>query len=70
MYSKEDIDRWISVIEAISEEAYSEPETVKTAPHRQAISQVKGEFFEDPEAWAMTWRAYLRKHRRTEPKED
>ena len=50
------------MISKISEEAYCEPQTVKSAPHRQAIKQVKGEVFEDPEKWAMTWRAYLRKH--------
>jgi len=63
MYSKEDLDIWIAVIDRISQEAYSDPEIVKTAPHRQAIHQVKGDVFEDPEKWAMTWRAYLRKHR-------
>ena len=63
MYSKEDIDSWIDVIRQISDEAYSEPETVKSAPHRQAIKQVKGDVFEDPDKWAMTWRAYQRKHR-------
>ena len=41
---------------------YSEPEIVKSAPHAQAIRQIKGDVFEDPEKWAMTWRAYLRKH--------
>ncbi len=64
MYSKEDLDNWLAVIERISEEAYSDPEIIKTAPHRQAIHQVKGDVFDDPGKWAMTWRAYLRKHAR------
>jgi len=34
---------------------------VKTAPHNQPIAQVKGDAFEDPANWAMTWRAYQRK---------
>jgi len=63
MYSREDLDHWIAVIRQISAEAYSDPELVRSAPHRQAIHQVEGDVFDDPEKWAMTWRAYLRKHR-------
>jgi glycine dehydrogenase subunit 2 len=61
LWSKDDIDEWIAVLARIVEEAKTDPELVKTAPHRQAIAQVKGEVFEDPKRWAMTWRAYLRK---------
>ena len=66
MYSKEDIDTWVAVIEKISEEAYNEPALVKGAPHAQAIHQIDGDVLEDPDRWAMTWRAYLRKHRSSE----
>ena len=66
MYSKEDLDNWIAVIERISTEAYSDPEVVRTAPHRQAIHQVRGDVFDDPEKWAMTWRAFVRKRARSE----
>ena len=61
LWSKEDIDMWIGVIAQIVEEARTNPEFVKTAPHNQAIAQVKGDAFEDPAKWAMTWRAYKRK---------
>jgi len=61
LWSKEDIDTWIGVIAQIAEEARTDPEMVKTAPHNQAIAQVKGDAFEDPAKWAMTWRAYQRK---------
>ena len=44
-----------------AEEARKNPELVKTAPHNQAIAQVKGDAFENPAKWAMTWRAYQRK---------
>lgn len=64
LWSKEDLDYWIAVIERISEEAYSTPELVKSAPHNQAIHQVKYDGLEDPERWAMTWRAYVRKRER------
>ena len=63
MYSKEDLDYWIAVIRQISDEAYSNPEVVKTAPHNQSIHQIKGDALEDPDRWAMTWRAYKRKNR-------
>ena len=61
MYSKEDIDTWCDVLARISEEAYSDPELVKSAPHNQAIHKLDGAALEDPERWAMTWRAYQRK---------
>jgi glycine dehydrogenase subunit 2 len=63
LWSKEDIDLWIDVVAQIVREARENPEIVRTAPHHQAISQVKGDAFEDPAQWAMTWRAFLRKHR-------
>jgi len=61
LWSKEDLDTWIAVLARISAEAYSDPDLVKTAPHRQAIKQLQGDALEDPERWAMTWRAYRRK---------
>ncbi|MEL6206749.1 MAG: glycine dehydrogenase subunit 2, partial [Pseudomonadota bacterium] len=62
LWSKEDIDTWIEVVAKICEEARSDPDMVKSAPHNQAIAQVKGDAFEDPSLWAMTWRAWKRKH--------
>ena len=61
LWSKEDIDLWIDVIAQIAEEARSTPDMVKSAPHNQPVAQVKGDVFEDPTQWAMTWRAYKRK---------
>jgi glycine dehydrogenase subunit 2 len=61
MYGKEDLDAWCAVIERISEEAYCDPAIVTSAPHRQAIRQIKGDVLDDPKRWAMTWRAYKRK---------
>jgi glycine dehydrogenase subunit 2 len=39
-YSKDDIDYWAAVMKQISKEAYEEPETVKSAPHRGITTQV------------------------------
>ncbi len=63
LWSKEDIDYWIDVLAAVVAEAYEDPETVRTAPHNQAIHKVDGSGADDPERWATTWRAYQRKRR-------
>lgn len=62
MYSKEDLDSWIAVIAEIVREARDDPALVKSAPHRQPIHQIDTGPLEDPSLWAMTWRAYQRKH--------
>jgi glycine dehydrogenase subunit 2 len=61
LWSKQDIDQWIGVVARIVQEARETPGLVKSAPHNQAIAQVHGSVFEDPKAWAMTWRAWQRK---------
>ena len=61
LWSKEDIDLWIDVIARIAQEARENPDLVKTAPHHQPVAQLKGDAFEDPDKWAMTWRAWKRK---------
>jgi len=60
-YSKADIDHWCAVLERVCEEAYREPELVKTAPHNSSNHRVVFDGFNDPERWAMSWRAYKRK---------
>ena len=61
MWSKEDVDYWIAVLKQISDEAYSNPEIVKTAPHNQAVHRLGPESLDEPANWAMTWRAHQRK---------
>ncbi|WP_028062133.1 aminomethyl-transferring glycine dehydrogenase subunit GcvPB [Solirubrobacter soli] len=61
LWSKEDIDLWIDVLEHVIEEAYTNPEIVRTAPHNQAIHQVDGSRVNEPDRWATTWRAHQRK---------
>jgi len=61
MWSKEDVDYWIAVLKQISDEAYSDPKKVKTAPHNHPIGRLGPESLDEPDRWAMTWRAYLRK---------
>lgn len=60
-YSKEDLDEYVRILEHIAEEASTEPEVVKTAPHNSTVHQTDHQVFDDPDTWAVTWRAYLRK---------
>jgi glycine dehydrogenase subunit 2 len=62
MWSREDIDYWIDVLAHVCNEAYTDPEIVKTAPHNQAIHKLDYSGANDPDRWATTWRAYLAKN--------
>jgi glycine dehydrogenase subunit 2 len=63
-YSKADLDEYVAILKNIAEEAYSNPEIVKTAPHNSTVHQTEHESFDNPDEWAVTWRAYLRKVRK------
>jgi glycine dehydrogenase subunit 2 len=63
-YSKADIDYWCAVLEKVSEEAYSDPELVKSAPHNSCIHKITWDGFNDPDRWAMSWRAYKKKEKK------
>jgi glycine cleavage system P protein (glycine dehydrogenase) subunit 2 len=67
MWSKEDIDEWIDVLAHVVDEAYTDPELVRTAPHNQAIRRLGATDLNDPAQWATTWRAHVRKHRVADP---
>jgi glycine dehydrogenase subunit 2 len=60
-YSVDDMEYWCAVVEKISDEAYSDPELVKSSPHCAPIHLVKYEDLDKPDKWAITWRAYLKK---------
>ena len=59
--SKADLDEYIATLAHVVQEAYDNPELVKTAPHNSVIHQVDESGMDDPEGWAITWRTYLRK---------
>ena len=63
-YSREDLDEYVAILKHISDEAYSDPEIVHTAPHNSTVHRIDQESFDDPESWAVTWRAYKRKVRK------
>ena len=60
-YSKEDLDEYVAIISHVAGEAYTNPELVKSAPHNSTIHTIEHDPFDDPEQWAVTWRAYRRK---------
>lgn len=61
-YSKSDLDSYYETVKHVAKEAYDDPETVKTAPHRSCTHRIKNPVeFDDPNKWAVTWKAYLRK---------
>jgi glycine dehydrogenase subunit 2 len=60
-YSKSDLDEYVEILRHVSNEAYSNPEIVKTAPHNSSIHKIDHGPLDDPSQWAVTWRAYKRK---------
>ena len=63
MWSKEDLDYWIDALAQVVREAYEDPELVRTAPHNQVVHKLADRPVDEPDVWATTWRAYLRKQR-------
>lgn len=62
-YTKEDIDEYCKVVETVAKEAAENPELLKHAPYNTAMHRrISEEELDDPAKWAITWRAYKRKH--------
>lgn len=61
-YSRADLDEYAEIIAEISREAYETPETIIESPHRSTVHKMDPAPHDDPERWALTWRAHLRKH--------
>lgn len=60
-YSKAELDEYIAALERVSDEAYENPEIVKTAPHASVTHRPGHDTLDDPDKWAVTWRSYLKK---------
>ncbi|MDF2680953.1 MAG: glycine dehydrogenase subunit 2 [Brevibacillus sp.] len=60
-FSKTDLDEYVNAIAHISKEAYEKPEVVKTPPHASVVHRSDESVFDDPDQWAITWQAYLKK---------
>jgi len=60
-YSLEELDEYLDIVAHVAQEAYENPELLKTAPHNSTIHRVDPEPMDDPAQWAVTWRSYLKK---------
>lgn len=60
-YSKDELDEYAAILAHVAEEARTDPELVKTAPHNSTVHTIDHEPLDDPDQWAVTWRAYRRK---------
>jgi glycine dehydrogenase subunit 2 len=60
-YSRADLDEYAAILANAASEAHSDPELVRSAPHNSTIHTIAHDVLDDPERWAMTWRAYRRK---------
>lgn len=60
-YSKNEIDEYVEILKKVSNEAYENPEIVKTAPHNAPISFINQPPIVDPKDLIVTWRAYKKK---------
>jgi len=62
-YSKNELDEYIAGLKRVSEEAFENPQRVKNAPYNSVIHKIDTSSLDDPTKWAITWRAYLKKHK-------
>jgi glycine dehydrogenase subunit 2 len=62
-YSKDELDEYAAILAHVAEEARTNPQLVKSAPHNSTIHTIDHAPLDDPSQWAMTWRAYRRKLR-------
>lgn len=62
-YTKEDIEEYAKVVEIVAKEAAENPELLKNAPYNTGMHRrIHEEDLDDPQKWAVTWKAYQRKH--------
>jgi glycine dehydrogenase subunit 2 len=66
-YSRADLDEYAEIIAEISREAYESPEAIMDSPQRSTVHKMDPAPHDDPERWALTWRAYLRKRGQPAP---
>ncbi len=61
-YSKAELDEYVATLAEVAREARETPEVVRTAPHNQTVHHTHHDDLDDPQRWAVTWRAYQRKY--------
>ena len=61
-YSVDELDEYVEILRRVIDEAYRDPEIVKTAPHRSSVTKVDERGIDQPGTWAFTYRAFQGKH--------
>lgn len=61
-YSRADLDEYAGLLATVAHEARTSPTVVADAPHASTIHRIEHDWLDDPDRWAVTWRAYRRKH--------
>jgi len=60
-YAKDELDEYAAILAHVANEARTDPDLVKAAPHSSTVHTIDHSPLDDPSRWAMTWRAYRRK---------
>lgn len=60
-YEKEEIDRFIDAVKKISQEAYTNPETVLRAPHNTSVSKLDEVKASHPRTMTLSWRMHVKR---------
>jgi glycine dehydrogenase subunit 2 len=60
-YSKEDLDEYVAIIRRVSDEAYSNPDIVTSAPHRSSCTLMNEAKLTHPNNVFTTWRAWQKR---------
>lgn len=61
-YSRAELDEYAGVLAQVAQEAREAPALVQSAPHNQTVHHTHHDDLDDPDRWAITWRAYRRKY--------
>jgi glycine dehydrogenase subunit 2 len=60
-FEKEELDRFVEVMQKICREAYTDPEVVIKAPYNAAVSRLDEVKASHPRTMALSWRMYLKR---------
>jgi glycine dehydrogenase subunit 2 len=58
---KEELDRFVNAIQKISEEAYTKPEKVLSAPHNTTVTRLDEVKASHPKTMTLSWRMHLKR---------
>jgi len=64
-FEKEELDRFAEAVRKISQEAYTQPETVLEAPHNTAVSRLDEVKASHPRTMTLSWRMHSKRVSRT-----